>query len=113
MIESDAAKAAELVMKGMKGEISKESLKIELDNMMQKQQSYKFNEKLPDNVDDIILNSILKKNNANQVAQNQAPVFRSVQEAENYYNREHTFKTPQEAQKFKADKMRFMKSLGR
>jgi hypothetical protein len=55
----------------------------------------------------------LKKNNPNQAAQNQSPVFRSVQEAENYYNREHSFKTPQEAQKFQTDKMRFMKSLGR
>jgi hypothetical protein len=39
MIENDAAKAADLVIKGMKGEISKESLKNELENMMQKQQS--------------------------------------------------------------------------
>jgi hypothetical protein len=113
MIENDAAKAADLVIKGMKGEISKESLKNELENMMQKQQSFKFNEKLPDSVDDVLLNSILKKNNPNQAAQNQSPVFRSVQEAENYYNREHSFKTPQEAQKFQTDKMRFMKSLGR
>ena len=112
MIENDAAKAADLVIKGMKGEISKESLKNELENMMQKQQSFKFNQKLPDSVDDVVLNSILKKSNSNQ-SQTQSPVFRSVQEAENYYNREHSFKTPQEAQKFKADKMRFMKSLGR
>jgi hypothetical protein len=113
MIEDDATKAADLVMKGMKGEISKESLKSELESMMNKQQSFKLNQKLPDNVDDVLLNSILKKNNPNQAAQNQSPVFRSVQEAENYYNREHSFKTPQEAQKFQTDKMRFMKSLGR
>jgi hypothetical protein len=113
MIEDDATKAADLVMKGMKGEISKESLKSELESMMNKQQSFKLNQKLPDSVDDVLLNSILKKNNPNQAAQNQSPVFRSVQEAENYYNREHSFKTPQEAQKFQTDKMRFMKSLGR
>jgi hypothetical protein len=113
MIEDDAVKAADLVIKGMKGEISKESLKSELESMMNKQQAFKLNQKLPDSVDDALLNNILKKNNPNQTSQNQSPVFRSVQEAENYYNQKHTFKTPQEAQKFKADKMRFMKSLGR
>ena len=112
MIETDATKAADLVMKGLKGEISKESLKNELESMMKKQDSFKKNQRLPDSVDDVLLNGILKKNNANQ-AQTQSPVFRSVQEAENYYNREHSFKTPQEAQKFQADKMRFMKSLGK
>ena len=113
MIENDADKAADLLIKGLKGEISKESLKNELENMMQKQQSYKSNQRLPDSVDDLLLNSLLKNNNQNQAMQNQSPVFRSVQEAENYYNRQHSFKTPQEAQKFQADKMRFMKSLGR
>ena len=113
MIEDDADKAADLLIKGLKGEISKENLKSELENMMQKQQSYKSNQRLPDSVDDLLLNSLLKNNNQNQAMQNQSPVFRSVQEAENYYNRQHSFKTPQEAQKFQADKMRFMKSLGR
>ena len=48
-----------------------------------------------------------------QTQQFQPPVFRSVQEAENFYNQKRTFNSPEEAQKFQADKARFMKSVGR
>ena len=111
LVNQDASKAADIVLKGMKGEISKESVKQELEAIMKKQESFKFNNKITENDETVLLNKMLKKTPQKQ--QIQSPVFSSVQQAENFYNKKHNFNSPQEAQKFQADKERFMKSLGR
>jgi DNA-binding transcriptional regulator YdaS (Cro superfamily) len=111
LVNQDASKAADIVLKGMKGEISKESVKQELEAIMKKQESFKFNNKITENDETVLLNKMLKKTPQKQ--QMQTPVFSSVQQAENFYNQKQNFNSPQEAQKFQADKERFMKSLGR
>lgn len=111
MVNQDAAKAADLVAKGMKGEMSKEEVKSQLESMMNKQEAFKFSNKITENDENNLLNKMLKKTPQKQ--QLQTPVFRSVQEAENFYNQKRTFNSPEEAQKFQADKARFMKSIGR
>jgi len=111
LVNQDASIAADIVLKGMKGEISKESVKQELEAIMKKQESFKFNNKITENDETVLLNKMLKKTPQKQ--QMQTPVFSSVQQAENFYNQKQNFNSPQEAQKFQADKERFMKSLGR
>ena len=102
---------ADLVAKGMKGEMSKEEVKSQLESMMNKQEAFKFSNKITENDESNLINKMLKKTPQKQ--QLQTPVFRSVQEAENFYNQKRTFNSPEEAQKFQADKARFMKSVGR
>jgi hypothetical protein len=110
IIESDAKKAADSMQKVIKGEMSKESFKQEILSMLSKQNTYKASSKISSADEAHLLNKFLNKNDQTNRQQTTIPVFRSVQEAENYYNQKHTFKTPQEAQKFQADKMRFLKS---
>lgn len=111
MVNQDAAKAADLVAKGMKGEMSKEAVKSQLESMMNKQEAFKMNNKIDQGDESNLLNKILKK--TQQKPQMQTPVFRSVQEAENYYNQKRTFNSPEEAQRFQAEKARYMKSVGK
>jgi len=111
LVNQDAAKAADLVAKGMKGEMSKEAVKSQLESMMNKQEAFKFSNKITENDENNLLNKMLKKTPRKQ--QLQTPVFRSVQEAENFYNQKRTFNSPEETQKFQADKARFMKSIGK
>jgi hypothetical protein len=111
IVNQDASKAADIVLKGMKGEISKESAKSQLESIMNKQEAFKVNNKIDENDENVLLNKMLKKTPQKQ--QSQTPVFRSVQEAENYYNQKRTFNSPEEAQRFQAEKARYMKSIGR
>ena len=111
MVNQDAVKAADLVAKGMKGELSKEAVKSQLESMMNKQEAFKMNNKIDQGDESNLLNKILKK--TQQKPQMQTPVFRSVQEAENYYNQKRTFNSPEEAQRFQAEKARYMKSVGK
>lgn len=66
MVLQDASTAADLILKGMKGEIPKDEVKQKLESMIKKQESFKFNNKIKKEDEDKILNKILKRNQQKQ-----------------------------------------------
>jgi len=130
MIDADVKKATELIEQANKNQISKQSAANQIQAMMNKQKEFKSRNNIS-SWDEVRLKTNLQQTESQKQKlqptefdpftkledrdkySGETPVFESQEQALDYYRRQHTFRTKQEAEKFKAERQRFLETMRR